>query len=245
MYDVLARYYDLFFAAAWKSAAIREQLLKSVFPRVSSACDLCCGTGTTAVDFARRGWRVWAVDRSAGMCRKARENARQAGTRIRVLRADMRSFRLPEPVDLVTCEFDALNHVAEKTDLPAVLHCVVRALRPGGWFYFDVNNRPAFETVWPLSNYFERPGVVAMFHGGCDAEQDRAWSDMEIFEKTGRLWRRHHGRVEEVCWTESEMNEALSAAGFGRVRTWDAARFFRDNPYIGRKHRTYYLARLG
>jgi hypothetical protein len=39
---------------------------------------------------------------------------------LRVLRGDMREFRLPEPVDLVLCEFDALNHVPRKGDLAPV-----------------------------------------------------------------------------------------------------------------------------
>jgi hypothetical protein len=38
----------------------------------------------------------------------------------------MRSFRLPEPVDLVLCEFDALNHVPRKADLARVARAIVR-----------------------------------------------------------------------------------------------------------------------
>jgi hypothetical protein len=52
-----------------------------------------------------------AVDLSPIMCRLVREKARRAGEVLRVLCADMRSFRLPERVDLITCEGDAINHV--------------------------------------------------------------------------------------------------------------------------------------
>jgi SAM-dependent methyltransferase len=65
------------------------------------------------------------------------------------MRGDMRNFRLPERGDLVLCEFDALNHVPRKEDLARVANSVSRALRPGGHFFFDVNNRLAFEKFWP------------------------------------------------------------------------------------------------
>ena len=61
---------------------------------VESACDLACGTGTTALLLARRGIRMFGVDLSPAMCRLARQKARHAGLPLVVLQADMRSFRL-------------------------------------------------------------------------------------------------------------------------------------------------------
>jgi SAM-dependent methyltransferase len=85
------------------------------------------------------------VDLSPAMCKLARRKARRAGVPLRVMQADMRNFRLPAPVDLFLCEYDALNHIPRAADLGRVLSCVARALNPGGHFYFDVNNRLAFE----------------------------------------------------------------------------------------------------
>jgi SAM-dependent methyltransferase len=246
MYKYLAPYYDSFFGGYHpRGMAARERLLRFVMPHVGAVCDLCCGTGITAIEFAKRGLRVCGVDLSAEMCRAARANIREAGVRVRVIQADMRDFRLPEPVDLVTCEFDALNHVPERSDLRCVLDSVARALRPGGWFYFDVNNRPAFQKVWPLTSFFERPGVAAVFHGGYDGgrDPDRAWIDMEFFVGKRNVWRRYRDHVEEVCWSGDEMRSALEAAGFGEVKSWDGKRFFPGDRYMGRGHRTFYLAK--
>ena len=80
-------------------------------------------------------------------------------------------------------------------------------------------------------------------HGGCDAAQDRAWTDVEWFIRDGTHWRRRHEHVEEVCWTRSEICTALAKAGFHRIRALDAARFFQDNPFIRPGHRTFFLAR--
>ena len=117
-YQWLAQHYDQLFSSFRSPIdAARQRVLGRILPRVESACDLACGTGTTAVALAREGIEMFAVDLSPVMCRLAREKAHRARLPLRVLCADMRRFRLPESVDLITCEYDALNHVPRKADL--------------------------------------------------------------------------------------------------------------------------------
>lgn len=246
-YKWLAEYYDLLFSPyRGPMDAAREHVLGRILPRTESACDLACGTGTTAVAMARDGIRMFAVDLSPVMCRVAREKARRAGVPLSVICADMRSFRLPERVDLVTCEYDALNHVPRKSDLRMVARAVARALRPGGYFFFDVNNRLGFERYWAGTTFWnEKPGLVVVMRNSYDVRRERAWCDVEWFMKEGGLWRRRHEHVEEVCWSGEEMRGALREAGFEPVRGWDATPFFEDNPMIRPGCRTVYLARKG
>jgi SAM-dependent methyltransferase len=243
-YRWLASYYDhLFTFHLGFFEHARRTVLGKVLPDVESACDLACGTGTTALRLARDGVRMCGVDLSAVMCRLAREKARRAQVPLRVIRADMRDFRLPEPVDLILCEFDALNHVPRKEDLARVARCVARALRPGGHFYFDVNNRLAFEVVWPGAWFIEKPGVALIMHGDYDRARDRGVTDCEWFLREGRLWRRHREHIEQVAWTAAEMRRTLRAAGFDRIRAYDAVPFFPGDPKIRPGCRTFYLAR--
>ncbi len=150
---------------------------------------------------------------------------------------------MPEEVDLVLCEFDALNHIPCKRDLSRVLKAVARTLKPGGFFFFDVNNRRGFELYWKGTRCLEKPGVVLVMNNSNRAARDRAWSDCLWFIRKGRLWTRHAERVEEVCWSEREMRLALGEAGFGAIRSWDWTPFLKDNPVIKRGCRTHYLAR--
>lgn len=243
-YRWLAEYYDQFFTfhLPWFEQA-RQTVLRRILPGVASACDLACGTGTTALHLMRAGIRMYGVDLSPAMCRLAREKARRQRLPLHVIHGDMRDFRLPEPVDLILCEFDALNHVAEKTDLARVVRAVSRALRPGGHFYFDVNNRLAFQVVWPGAWFTEKPSVALVMHGGYDRTRDRGVSEVEWFLREGRLWRRHHEHIEQVAWTAAEIRQALRAGGFDRVRAYDAAPFFVGDPKIRPSCRTFYLAR--
>jgi len=240
-YKWLAEYYDQFFTFHLpRFEAARQHVLGDILPRLESACDLCCGTGTTALLLAGRGIKMFGVDLSPVMCR---HKAQRAGLPLRVIRADMRDFRLPERVGLVLCEFDALNHVARKTDLKRVARVVSRALQPGGYFYFDVNNRQAFEKIWPGNWWIEKPGVALVMHGGYDRARRRGWSNVEWFLREGKLWRRHHERIEQVAWTSAEIRRTLRDAGFDRVQAWDATAFFEGAPEISRGCRTFYLAR--
>ena len=142
-YKLLATYYDQLFRfhLSWFEAA-RQRVLGGILPHVKSACDLACGTGTTALLLARKGIKMFGVDLSPTMRRLAREKSRRLGLPLRVVAGDMRHFRLPEPVDLVLCEFDALNHVERKGDLALVGRAVSRALRPGGYFSFRREQPP-------------------------------------------------------------------------------------------------------
>lgn len=244
-YHWLAEYYDDVFASARPPIdAARERFIGKLLASAETACDLACGPGNTALDFARRGIRTYAVDLSPGMCRLTRQKARAAGLPVRVIRGDMRDFRLPEPVDLVSCECDAVNHVPHKSDLARVAQSVARALKPGGHFYFDVNNALGFRGYWDRDVWIEIPGVCLTMRNGHDPKASRAWSDIEWFVRDGRHWERHSERVEEICWTAREVRTALRDAGFSRVRAFDGRAFFPGHALITAGCRTVYLAQI-
>jgi SAM-dependent methyltransferase len=241
-YHWLAKYYDHLFEFRRPFHAARKEIVGPLLPKVTAACDLCCGTGTMAIGLARPGIDTFAVDLSPEMCRIARKKAKLAAVPVTVIEADMREFRLPRQVDLVTCEFDAVNHVPHRRDLRKVAKSVAAALRPGGYFVFDVNTRLSFERVWSLTWFLEKDPVVMVMRSGHKRGTDRAWADVEWFIRTGKYWRRHHERVEEVCWTAEEIRDALRSAGFEAMRTWDAAPFFNDE--VTRPgNRTFWRAR--
>ncbi len=114
-----------------------EALARRYGLRFSSAADIGCGTGLFARYLNRRwGVPVWAVDISSDMLRVAERNC--LGADVRLLRQDIRCLRLPEPVDLVTSNFDTLNHLTGKDDLRVAFQRIAENLRPGGHLYFDL-----------------------------------------------------------------------------------------------------------
>ena len=102
-----------------------------------SAADLGCGTGLFACYLARQwGVPVYAVDRSPEMLAQAQRLCR--GERVQLIQQDLRDLRLPSRVDLVTANYDVLNHIVRPVDLKRALERIHANLNPGGHFYFDL-----------------------------------------------------------------------------------------------------------
>jgi outer membrane protein OmpA-like peptidoglycan-associated protein len=55
-----------------------------------------------------------------------------------LLRQDIRRLRLPHPVELVSANFDTLNHLVAASDLRLAFRRIHDNLRPGGHLYFDL-----------------------------------------------------------------------------------------------------------
>ncbi|NOT60745.1 MAG: class I SAM-dependent methyltransferase [Acidobacteria bacterium] len=121
----------------WRTRRSFETLARRFDIRFRNAADLGCGTGLFA-RYLNQCWGVpvWAVDLSPDMLRIAADNCTNSG--VQLLRQDMRCLRLPQPVELVTSNFDALNHLTGPDDLRKTFQRVADNLRPGGHFFFDL-----------------------------------------------------------------------------------------------------------
>src|SRR5262245_9513304 len=138
-YSELASAYDqtIGWQAFHRARRAFEALARRYVLRFRSAADIGCGTGLFA-RYLSDCWRapVLAVDISPEMLRVAEGHC--IGANVRLLRQDIRCLRLPGPVDLVTSNFDALNHLTGKGELRVAFKCIAGNLRPGGHLFFDL-----------------------------------------------------------------------------------------------------------
>jgi SAM-dependent methyltransferase len=114
-----------------------ERLVKEYGISFRSAADIGCGTGLFARHLkVSRDISVFAVDLSEPMLRIAARNCR--GTNVVLMRQDIRLLQLPRPVDLITANFDTLNHIVRTDDLRQAIRRIFENLNPGGHFIFDL-----------------------------------------------------------------------------------------------------------
>ncbi len=121
-----------------------ELVVKRYGLRFGTAADVGCGTGLFAC-YLRRCWGVpvFGVDRSTAMLRVA--SCRCRDTDVQFLEQDIRCLSLPCPVDLITANFDTVNHLMTTADLGLAFRRISENLTPGGHFMFDVitHHQPA------------------------------------------------------------------------------------------------------
>jgi ubiquinone/menaquinone biosynthesis C-methylase UbiE len=215
-YRDLAPYYDLLAAdpairalyREFRQAAFAAVKAHHIRPRV--VVDLACGTGNTTIPWAgSRGRTVIGVDQSEAMLRVARRKA----PGIRWVRSDLSRLRLGVEADVVTCHFDALNHILDADDLQRVCHTVARLLRPGGVFQFDLNTRFFLEWLSTSEKLF-RPGPHCFTsYNAFDRATGIATFSQLWFVKVGPLFRKFEVRVRTRSYEDTDLRSMLTVAG--------------------------------
>jgi ubiquinone/menaquinone biosynthesis C-methylase UbiE len=130
MFHRLAPYYDDLVGA--KDYGSESRFLESLARRLVRSrgrawLDVACGTGRH-LSFLRRHYSVTGVDLSREMLRLARRRL----PRTRLVLGDMRSFRLDETFDVISCLYSAIAHLRTERDLEATFVNLARHLKPGG-----------------------------------------------------------------------------------------------------------------
>ena len=115
-----------------------------------TSLDLACGTGILCEILHSQGIRAWGMDYSSGMI----EIARQGSPEIHYDVADMITYRPEMRFDLVTCTGDALNHIADLSNVEKIFQNVHHYLNHGGYFVFDLLNEREVSTSEPFEMDF-------------------------------------------------------------------------------------------
>ncbi len=245
-YKVLPAIYDRWQAAYGKdySALIFPRLL-STFRKYSipatKLLDVACGTGSLALLLRPYGWRMWAVDGSAGMVRAARLKCRPYRQQIHVGQQDMRRLIVRTRVDVCTCMFDSINHLTSLRDLHTTFRGMRNALNTGGRVIFDVNNDTCYRTLWNGTQTLEHKDFVLHFTNSFDPVRRLARSHVALHWKRRTSRQDQEETVVERCFTRTELRRALKA---NNLEVQEADDFnFAGIPEVG-ELKTWWVARL-
>jgi methyl halide transferase len=127
----------------WDTGRPSEELVHALAAGLlpgKSALEFGCGTGTNAIEFARRGVRVTAVDLVEVAIDKARAKARRAGVTVDFRVGDLTQLDLGGPYDIL---FDlGVYHSMRSRDLSGFLKTLRRVSRPGTrWLSLSGNSK--------------------------------------------------------------------------------------------------------
>ncbi|MDO4354254.1 MAG: class I SAM-dependent methyltransferase [Clostridia bacterium] len=179
--------------------------------------DLCCGTGTLTWLLAERGYEMIAADASPDMLMQAASKAAEVSVPPLFLCQDASALDLYGTVDAAVCSLDGMNYIPE-SELPEVFHRLHLFVRPGGLLIFDIKTPEWFRSVDGSVSVDETEDMLCLWRAEFDTEENAICYGMDIFSKSGSLWRRDSEEHIEYAHSPERLAELLEIAGFENVR---------------------------
>ncbi|KPU28346.1 hypothetical protein TR13x_03155 [Caloranaerobacter sp. TR13] len=221
MYDKIAKFYD---RLGWKNYSERLwKYMLSYFKEINfnprTHLDIACGTGILCINAMEAGIKSEGLDISIHMVRKAIENAKDKNMDINFIQEDMRSFEMNKKYDLITCTYDAINHLLTLDEWLMTFSNVKKHLNYGGIFIFDCNTLKALRERWngfhmqkdSNGNYIIQK---AIFY----EDKGQASATFTVFIKEdGRLYDGFEETFTEAAFYSEDIIDALNKAGFTEV----------------------------
>lgn len=94
--------------------------------------DLACGIGRLTLEFAKRGFHIVGVDRSATYIKQAQDAAPSDQLNVKFMHADIRDIRYTNAFDIVLNTFSSFGYFQDPSDDARVLFNAYAALKKGG-----------------------------------------------------------------------------------------------------------------
>ncbi len=139
--DLVVKYYDVSFGISGEAEV--AWYLTKVRDTGGSVLDLACGTGRLALQIAREGYEVTAIDQSEGMLnifrKKLEKEPAEVQQRVFIEKQRMSDFRLERKFNTIIC-CDAFFHNLTVLDQINCLKHVSKHLTPKGRFVFNLPN---------------------------------------------------------------------------------------------------------
>ena len=179
--------------------------------------DLCCGPGRHALELARRGAHVTAVDLSENYLAEltTRCEASKFHGRIEIIKSDMRAFKRSNEFDGAICIGLSFGYLVDRDQDLLVLKNINKSLRPGASLVLEVPTQ-----MWPDQS------------GGwyiVDNEDGSALVEENVVPGQARVSSRWHFRrgpntetyiFSQRLFTEKEVKDDLLRSGFTNVQIW-------------------------
>lgn len=217
-YGAFAEIYDRIMGSvdyeAW--ADYVEALLTKYNKKPESLVDLACGTGSSTLPFARRGYRTAGVDLSAAMLREARQKAAQNNLQVEFFQQDLRCLNLPVRFDLAVLFQDGLNYILNRDELLLAMARIKTILNDGGLFIFDLT-RPKLRFAGQNNSCCcaELEELTLIMESSYTGAEDLWSARLTVFqEMEPGLYRKYVEEHREKDYAPELVADLLSKAGF-------------------------------
>jgi SAM-dependent methyltransferase len=231
--------YDFLFSESKFGAAVEDvpKVIALTGCKEGAVLDMCCGPGRYSVPFAKHGFAVTGVDRTAFLLTKARAYAEQAGVNVTWVQSDMRDFVQPGKFDLALNLFTSFGFFDDIEENRTVLRNLHASLTTGGVLVMEMASKER------VAKIFQPTGSNALPNGDILFER-RFISDG--WEQIENEWIIVSGEIAKTyslrfwLFTGRELKDLLYSAGFQHVKVYGD---FNGAPYGVNASRLVAIAR--
>ncbi|GIQ69317.1 class I SAM-dependent methyltransferase [Xylanibacillus composti] len=190
---------------AYELEAIMQRLKLSSGMRV---LDLGCGQGRMSIALAKQGMEVVGYDGSAALLEEARRRAEEQGANVGFVLGDMRELQSEDEFDAIINIGTAFGYIEDEEGDREILRRVYRALKPGGHFLQDTENRDF--KLRQLYNTWEKMNGRLVFSRRAFHHHTGRWTEELNWYTEGD---REHALLDLRLYTATELVRMTEAAG--------------------------------
>jgi 2-polyprenyl-3-methyl-5-hydroxy-6-metoxy-1,4-benzoquinol methylase len=190
------------------------------YDKSAPVLDIGCGTGRHAIELAKRGYEVTAVDLSASQLDFARVKAAAANVPVQFVRVDARHLNYSAQFDAVIMVCEGAFPLMETDEMNfEILKNAFRALRQGGVFILTTLNGlfPLFHSVKDYIN--EHQDHDSIKASTFDLMTFRDYSEYEHVDDDGN---KYPLNCNERYYVPSEITWLLKMVGFSEINIYAA-----------------------
>jgi len=178
----------------------------------SAVLDMACGAGRHAIAFAKKGFKVTAVDLSERLLEAAKKNAITAGVSIDFTLSDILKFETDLKFDLAVNLFTSIGYFEDDEENFAVIKKANSLIKDGGYFVLDYFNKNfLLKNLVPTS-------IISK--NGLKITQNRSISGNRVVKK---IIIEKDGSIEEFyesvrLYSHEEIDSFMNRAGFNIIK---------------------------
>ncbi len=200
--------------------------------------DLACGPGRHALELARRGFRVTAVDRTSAYLEEAERRAREENLSVEFVREDMRTFCRPGAFHRAINMFTSFGYFEDAADDERVLDNLFRSLKPGGTLVMHLMAKEVLARIFRKRTWQEYGDYVVLEEG--TVKDGWRWVETRWVVLTkGKV---HEFKLSHRLYSAAELSDLLLRCGFAAASPYGD---FDGGPYDETAERLVVLARKG
>jgi len=205
----------LFTARRWEETPREVEAMVSLLGLSPDArvLDLCCGVGRHSLEFARRGFQVTGVDRTASYLQEARRRAAEEGVQVEFVQEDMRTFVRPGAFDAVINCFTSFGYFESDDEERRVLGNAYLSLTAGSVLLMEMMGKEILARVFSERGWREEDGMLILE----DRKLAPDWSSIHNRWIIIREGERREVTLTVRQYAAAELGSLLREAGFHKV----------------------------